>query len=76
MSLQNKHYNLITFDKSFDLYSKDTITLFNIRVQELGFHIDLLKDSRSKTIALTKLEEVAMWITKAVLEEQDERTKK
>ena len=47
--------------------------LFKGMVQGLEATIDLLKSPRAKALALTKLEEVYMWVGKAIRDEQIER---
>lgn len=57
----------------YDAESIKNQTIAKDRCQEVEWFINThLKDGRAKSLALTKLEEVYMWIGKAIRDEQVE----
>lgn len=68
-TMKNSRFDYIAYDDK----AKQAQANAKIACQALEAEIDKLNNGRAKALALTKLEEVYMWIGKAVRDEQVER---
>ncbi len=68
-AMKNSRFDYIAYDDK----AKQAQANAKIACQALEAEIDKLNNGRAKALALTKLEEVYMWIGKAVRDEQVER---
>jgi hypothetical protein len=64
--------NIFEYQKPTDKSVAEIVSIREVLHRVHGLIQDIVPDSREKSIAITKLEEVSMWVNKAIVFNQKE----